>query len=227
MIQIAIVEPQISGNLGAIARAMKNFGFSKLYLVNPICKIDQEAKNRAKHAQDVLKNAKVVKDISKIRSDYFVATTAKTGTDYNINRSPLMPEELVEKCKRLGKKKITILIGREDSGLTNEEISKADFCVTIPTNKKYPTMNISHATTVLMYELSKINGKGVGQDIEPIGNNEKKQLFKQIGDVLGEMKFATQTKLETQKKVWQRVIGKAMLTKRESFVLMGFFKKLK
>ena len=66
MIQIALVEPKTSGNVGAIARVMKNFGYSKLILVNPSCSIDQECKNRAKHAQDVLNKVKIVKDISSI-----------------------------------------------------------------------------------------------------------------------------------------------------------------
>jgi len=222
MIQVALIEPQNSGNLGAIARVMKNFGFTKLILVNPSCKIDSEAKNRAKHAQEILTKAKVVKSITSIKSDYYIATTAKLGTDYNIQRSPLTPAELASKIGK-SKKKFTLLIGREDSGLTNDEISKADFSVSIPANKKYPTMNISHATAILLYELSK---KDHSIGIEPISSSEKKQLFKMINDVLKGLKFATPNKILTQQKVWKRVIGKALLTKRESFVLMGFFKKL-
>jgi len=57
MIHVVLVEPEVSGNIGAVARAMKNFGFSNLILVNPKCRVDEEARNRAKHAQEVLKKA--------------------------------------------------------------------------------------------------------------------------------------------------------------------------
>src|SRR6056300_1395817 len=93
MINVILVEPKNSGNVGAIARSMANFGFSKLILVNPKCNhLPQTARNRAKWAQDVLTKAKVVSKIPKM--DTLVATTAQIGNDYNINISPISPRQL-------------------------------------------------------------------------------------------------------------------------------------
>jgi len=134
MISIVLIEPENPGNIGAITRVMANFGFESLFLVNPKCDhLSQEAKNRAKHAQEVLNNAKTIKNLNKF--DYLIATTAQIGTDYNLPRSPIKPEQLAKILPEKGN--IALVFGREGIGLTNEEINKADFVVTIPTNKKY------------------------------------------------------------------------------------------
>ena len=219
MISVVLIEPRNSGNVGAIARVMANFGFSNLILVNPKCNhLSQTARNRAKWAQKVLQKAKVVKNIPKM--DTLVATTAKIGTDYNIPRSPITPSQLSSSCKG----KIGVVFGRENTGLTNEEILSCDFVVTIPASKKYHVLNLSHSVSVLLYELSKETHIS---HIIPASKAEKDQIMKMLNKALGKMEFSTKDKKQTQVKVWKRMIGKSFLTKREAYALMGFLKKLK
>jgi len=225
MISIILIEPELSENVGFIARAMKNFGLKNLVLIEPKCSLDKAIKT-AKHAKDVLKKAKVEKKGYLDKFDYLIGTTSKLGTDYNIPRSPLTPEQLAEKIKDK-KNKIAILFGRESIGLTNKEILKCDFVVTIPASRKYSALNISHAATVIFYELFKRAKEKSNSHIVSAGKKEKDVLFKEINKLLGRVEFSTKEKKETQKKVWKRVIGKAFLTKREIFALIGFFKKLK
>jgi len=223
MIKVVLVEPKNSGNVGAIARSMANFGFEKLILVNPRCNhLSQTARNRAKWAQDVLKKAKIAKSLSSIKST-LIATTGKIGTDYNIPRSPITPEKLAAITNK--KKDIALVFGRESSGLNNEEIAKCDFVVTIPTSKKYSVMNLSHAVTILLYELSK-NKENISSHIIFASEQDKKQLMKMLNKALNKMDFATKEKKQTQILVWKRMISKSFLTKREAFALMGFFRKL-
>jgi len=212
MLYVILVRPENSGNIGAIARVMKNFDLGKLYLVNPKAKhLCKEARNRAKHAQEVLDKAKM---------DYLIATSAKLGNQYNA-RSPLTPKEIKDKLPK--NKKIGLLIGPESSGLLNEEIMKADFLVTIPASKKYGTLNISHACAILFYELF-----DSGQVLQgPASLTDRKVLLKKINHILDKMEFKTKEKKQTQKIVWKRLLAKSFLTKREAFVLFGFFKKLK
>lgn len=219
MINVVLIEPKLKENVGFIARSMKNFGLKSLYLINPKC--DLKNIKTAKHASDIIKKAKVIsfKDLKKF--DYIIGTTAKIGGDYNINRVPLKPGDL-----KLPNKKIVILFGREDSGLKNKEIEMCDFVVTIPTSKKYGSMNISHAATIIFYELFK-NKKSISSHIKYAGKKEKDVLLKQINVLLDNMNFSQKSKKETQIKVWKRLMGKAFLTKREIFALFGFFKKLK
>ncbi len=223
MIIVVLVEPKNSGNVGAVARSMANFGFEKLILVNPKCKhLSQTARNRAKWAQDVLKKAKVVNSLSSIKST-LVATTGKIGTDYNIPRSPISPEKLANIINK--KKDIALVFGRENTGLNNEEISKCDFVVTIPTSKKYSVMNLSHAVAVILYELAK-HKENISSHIIFASEQDKKQLMKMLTKALNKMDFATKEKKQTQITVWKRMIGKSFLTKREAFALMGFFRKI-
>lgn len=220
MISIILIEPSVSGNVGAIARVMKNFGFSSLVLVNPKCPIDKEARNRAKWAQDILDNAKIVSKIPRFHT--LIGTTSQLGTDYNIPRSPLYPSELNLDVNR----KIGIVFGREGTGLKNSEIDLCDFVVTIPSHKKYPTLNLSHSVAVILYELFKGKKERIGSQIKAAEKKDKDVLLKLIESNLDKMEFATESKRKTQKVIWKRVVGKSFLTKREAFALMGFFKKI-
>jgi len=211
MTDIALFEPECSGNIGAVARVMKNFGFRNLVLVNQKAQLDDEAYARAKHASDVLKRAKAVKRLGKYRM--VVGTTAKIGTDYNVNRSPILPSDLPRKLPANS----AILFGREGSGLTNEELQACDVIVSIPAASKYPTLNISHAVAIVLYELSKASHKR----LEPASKKDIEVLFSMIDKAV-----ELSGKAHIHKTIWKRVIGKSSLTKREAFYLIGFFRQL-
>ncbi len=223
MVSIVVLEIENSGNLGAIARTMANFDLKDLVLINPKCKITQETKNRAKHAQHILKKVKIKNKIE--RFDYLIGTTAKLGRDYNLPRTPMTPEQLSKKIKNK-KGRIGILIGRESVGLTNEEIKLCDFIVSIPASKKYPTMNISHACSILFYELFK-EKRDLSKEYKPVGKKEKEHLIKTVNNIINKQEYSTKEKKQTQKTLWKRIIGKAMLTNREAMAMFGFFKKLR
>lgn len=227
---IVLIKPSTSGNVGAIARSMANFGFKKLVLVNPSCdKDDDEARNRAKHAQKILDNAKIINTFEEVLelADVIAATSGTTGVDYNVPRSPLLPAEF---CSQLAdiSGSIAIVFGTESDGLSNEQIQKCDFLINIPTSKEYPIMNLSHAVNIILYELSKQKLENEVRDIHPLANQKDKEILLSIVDeLMAQTDFSTQDEEETQRKVWKRLIGKGMLTRREAFALMGFLKKLK
>ena len=220
------MEIENPGNLGAICRVMSNFGFKNLVLVNPKCDIhSSETIKRAKHANDVLRNIKIVDSLDNY--DYIIATTAKLGNDYNIPRSPISPEELSKQLQTIDSSNIALLIGREGDGLTNDEIKKADFLVTIPAAKEYFTLNISHAVGIILYELSKTKlSTPHTAHIIPASKKDKEVVMQNIKSILDNMKFSTEDKKETQRLVWKKILGKSFLTKREAFALIGFLKKL-
>ena len=156
MISVAILEPKTPGNVGAVARVMKNFGFRELIVINPQCDIlADEALARAKHAKDVLKKAKIIKSLKSLKYDYLIATTGKTGGSYNVTRLTVTPEQVSEEIPRNAK--TVLLFGREGIGMTNEEIEGCDIVVNIqtPGSSNYRTLNLSHAVAVVLYELSK------------------------------------------------------------------------
>jgi len=246
MLSIILVEPENPGNVGAVCRVMKNFGFEKLVILGQGFDLNsEELRNRAKWANDLVDKIKAYKNcdkriIKKIRKDYdyLIATTAKIGRDYNILRSPISPEQLAERLSEINLKKgrknrnssetsIGILIGRESSGLTNEEIRLCDFTVSIPTSKKYGTMNMSHATAIILYEIFKAFKKeSIITHINPISQREKEQLMKLLDDTMKKMSFLNDDKKETQRIVWKKMLSKSFLSRREAYALMGFLKKI-
>ncbi len=229
MIEVILVEPRKQENLGAIARAMKNFSFNNLILINPKCKIGVSARKVAKHANDVLAKAKIKGFNYLKKMDYLIGTTSRLGTDYNIPRNVIDAEKIAEKIAGVDYKKlrIGILIGREASGLTNEEISQCDALVTVPSSKEYSALNISHSVSILLYELyKKIGEEKSNSHIIFAAKKDKEIMLRYIDKILDKLEFSTPEKKDTQKKVWKRVFGKAMLTKREAFAVMGFLRKL-
>lgn len=227
MFKIVLVEPEIEENIGSVARVMKNFGFDNLIILNPKCKIGENARRLAKNAGDILKKAKIITDFNDIKAQLLVATTSKLGTDYNLLRTPIIPKELLSALKERNLKNIAIIFGRESSGLLNKELEKCHILVSIPCSKKYPAMNLSHAVAVILYELSSLTeDEKINKDFVMASITDRKVIEQLAEKALDKMEFSTAQKKETQRKLWKRLIHKSFLTKREAFALMGWLKKI-
>ena len=221
---VVIVGIEHPGNLGAVARAMKNFGVSELLLINPECDVAaEEAKNRAKWANDVLENATTGGLELLEEYDLVVGTTAELGNDFNLPRTPLFPAQLAEKLAAVDGR-VALVFGRESDGLTNEELGKCDLPVTIPANEEYPVLNLSHAVAVTLYALTS-HEDWIEERYPLVRAAEKRQLQKMLDETLDSMSFQTAEKKETQRVLWKRLIGKSFLTQRETMALLGFLKK--
>ncbi len=155
-IRIVLVEPMYQINLGYIARVAKNFGITSLSLVNPKCSYrGKQAIKYSKHARELLQRAKLFRSIgAATRGTFVMGTTAiwrKTGSSfYNVYD----PRKALGLIKRNRISRVSILIGRDNIGLTKEELEGCDATVFIPTSDEYPAMNISHALAVLLYAFS-------------------------------------------------------------------------
>ena len=222
---IILVRPEHPGNIGAVARAMANFGFSELVLVRPVADHrSDEAFARSKHGKRILQKATVVDDMKGAGVDWLIATSGKLGSDYNIPRLPLAPWQLAGRIAGMNRR-VGLVFGPESSGLTNEEVELCDAFLSIPADQKYPILNLSHAVTIVLYELF-LAQQGKVSPFTPISQKDKDVLNDLIDEALNALPFETKEKRETQRLVWRRLIGKSFLTKRESFALMGFFKKV-
>jgi tRNA/rRNA methyltransferase len=226
MITLACIGMRVEGNIGAIARVMKNFGVVDLLLIDsPVDHLSKTAMDRASHAQDVLRNIKKDNLDALKAFDYVIGTTAKLGGNYNFSRLPLTPKQLGEKVRP--EQNICLVLGREDSGLRNNEIELCDVVVSIPSSKDYKTLNISHACGIILYELFQaLQIENTTSYIEYASKKDIDTTKKLAGEVIDTIEFTTDDKKETQNVLWDKLIGKSFLTKRESFALMGFFKKL-
>jgi tRNA/rRNA methyltransferase len=146
--------------VGHIARLMKNFGFKSLYFVRP--HFDKaEAIKYSTHGKDVLEAAKTV-TLRQLRKkfDVLIGTTAIRATSrLNILRESINAEQIAKIIHDASTKDYCILLGRESSGLNNEELETCDLVVTIDTKTKYRTMNVAHTLAILLYEISKLKSE--------------------------------------------------------------------
>ena len=156
-VAVTLVEPQYPINVGHIARLMKNFGLKSLYFVRP--HFDKaEAAKYSTHGNDVLVAAKTV-TLSELRKkfDILIGTTAiQAISRLNILRESISAEQLAKIIHDSSTKDFCILLGRESSGLNNEELELCNLVVTIDTKTNYRTMNVAHALAILLYEISKL-----------------------------------------------------------------------
>jgi tRNA/rRNA methyltransferase len=220
---VVLVEPQHPGNMGAIARAMLNFGIERLALVNPQCEIDDVAVARAMHAKRVLTNAKTYKSLKAAtrKSGFVVATSGITsGNDNQYGRHPLTPKELAKAMAGV-RGEVALVFGREDYGLYNDELELADALVNIPTGDEYPIMNLSHAVAVVMYELFQPSSARV----RPVtaAPMEKEKLNEFFDELLDSIDYPAHRRKNT-KLMWRRMMGRTVPTKWEFYTLAGVIK---
>ena len=161
-IRVILLEPESAGNIGSVARSMKNFGQDDLWIINPKTPINIQARALAMHGFDVLSSAKIMNHLDKALSgiDTVVATssvTAKSST--NIARTPITPRELALALSST-RGNVALIFGRESSGLTRQEIEGCDLLVTIPANRAYNVLNISTAVSIILYEIFQVERRG-------------------------------------------------------------------
>jgi len=154
-IRVVLVGPEHEGNIGSIARVMKNFNLKALWLVKPKVALGLEASVYAVNAQEILSSAKIVASLKEalFDVDWVVGTTAKVGwSTRNILRTPIDAKLL---SKQIFKKqgRVALVFGRESKGLSNWELNLCDLVVTIPTSPAYRTLNVAAAATIVFYEL--------------------------------------------------------------------------
>jgi tRNA (cytidine32/uridine32-2'-O)-methyltransferase len=152
-IRVVLVNTSHPGNIGAAARAMKTMGLKHLYLVSPKIFPHVNADEMASGALDVLGQAKVVATLDEALVDctLVVGTSAR---DRTIPWPHLLPREFAEKaCAEAVKTQVAVMFGRESSGLTNEELQRCHFHLSIPSNPEYSSLNIASAVQVIAYEL--------------------------------------------------------------------------
>jgi len=224
-IKVVLVHPQSEGNIGAVARAMMNFGLRDLVRVAPECKVGLEARRRAMHASEVvLDRAKTYKSLrgALSGSDMVIGTTGvKTKNAKKFGRIAVTPREFVEKIKEFDGT-VALLFGQEDFGLDRETISKCDILVTIPASDDYPIMNISHAASIVFYELF-LGGAEVWKS-STAAEMEIGLLVKQFESLLDAVDYPAHKRKKTSV-MFRRIIGRAVVSKWEYHTTMGVLKE--
>ena len=157
-LHIILVSPARPENVGAAARAMKTMGFASLRIVDSEAHLKPEAGWVAHGSQEILQNARHVATLADalVDIDFTVATTARSRARFHYYCTPpQLLTQLEEKSHWVNH--AALVFGREDSGLTNEELELADILTGVPMVADYPSLNLGQAVMVFCYQLSSLN----------------------------------------------------------------------
>ncbi len=224
-LRVVAVNLLYSVNLGYIARVMKNFGFLDLYLVKVEPEIIEGSLKFCAHSHDIIQKAKIVKSLDSALEDseMVVGTTAiRAKSKNNLLRTCITPPEFVELYHRR-KRVVTLLLGRESTGLTNEELKMCDVLINIPANPSYPTLNVSHAATVLLYEIyTKKNFKHVSGDV--IHREDLHYICKTFSELCEAIKMPSYRR-SIAGNALKNILARASPTSREASTLMSPLRK--
>jgi len=198
-IRIVLVEPSHPGNIGAVARAMKNMALAELILVRPKAYPHAEATARASGADDLLARARVVGSVAEAVADCgFVAATTSRSRDHNFRALDL--HEATERIFAMSERgPAAVLFGAERTGLTNEELALAHLLIRIPANPEYPSLNLAMAVQLVCYELFRAAGTPassrplVESDVPLAPGADMERFYAHLQEVLDEVDFRDRT----------------------------------
>ena len=238
-IRIVLVKTTHPGNIGAAARAMKNMGLSELCLVEPKLFPHPDAIARSSRADDILETALVVESLEEAVADcQLVVGTSARGR--HIPWPIVNPRELsAQVSERLSKTpddfKVAILFGREDRGLTNEELHACHLHVHIPTNPDFSSLNVGAAVQVIAYELRMALQEsvvdeapqwGVDWDIELADQKEIELMFNHLEQTLIDIKFLEPDNPRQLMARLRRLLLRAVPDKVEVNIIRGILTKI-
>ena len=229
-VHFILFKPQLAENIGACARALKNFNFTKLKLVSPkISFPNEKVYATSVGARDIIKSSKIynnfedaIKDV-----DCVIATSSR------IRKKNYKYLSLSELKKIDFKKKIAIIFGPEASGLTNNELSYANYLIKLPTNNNFQSLNLSHCVILFCYEISKIKNKKTNRfnsryKSKPINKKNLNKFVNFLISSLDQIGFLQPNhKRKSMIQNLRTIFHKMNLSNKEMRLLLGIFSSLK
>jgi len=226
---VVLVEPQTPGNVGFAARVLANFGVDGYRIVGEDPRYDNSAQMFSARASNILESAQIFPDLESALSDMHSswAATARIGRNHNVTRAAVPLPDLPDPMAVDGR--VALVFGREDAGLTNEEVALCDLVFTIPVAKGYPSMNLSHAIAVTLYELfRRYAPKDPPEPTEakPATREDREIVYQFFDEVVDELDIK-EYRRPIAKQVFRNLLGRAYMTGREVATLTGIVRKLR
>ena len=220
-LRIVLVEPREAGNIGAAARVMKNFGFEELWIVGEHPPLEPLAGWWASGAEDVVSNARFARTLhyALVDAQLTVATTSARGrttpvdlTPVDVARMPLHETDI-----------IALVFGREDRGLTREEVTQCQRTAIVPTNPDFPTMNLAQAVGIFCFACS--GGLQAAGGLKPAATRPNAALLERLHEraeaLLLEVGFLHPNNPDRIYDDLRAIGGRADLDEREATILLG------
>ena len=238
-VRIVLVETSHSGNIGAVARAMKNMGLGNLWLVNPSSFPDEASYARSAGASDVLDRARVVSSLDEALADCILVM----GTSARGRKVPwpvmAPPQAAAMASEHSAKGRVALVFGRENHGLSNDELQCCHYHIHIPSNPDYSSLNLAMAVQVICYELRMQYLRGLeegesspyleamvapgdnGWDVPPATVNDVEGFFGHLEQVLVDVNFHRRDNPRQLMSRLRRLFQRARMDEMEINILRG------
>ncbi len=225
---IVLVEPQGPLNIGSVCRAMANFGFDKLRLVNPQTDhLGDEARRMAVKATPLLEKARLFPSLAEALADchFAMATTRRLG---KYRENLLHPEQAAQELLPLSVEgQVALVFGREDHGLFNEELELCQRLITIPTADDLPSMNLAQAVSLCLYEVHKAKRSGPGRSPKKLAPSDKMEaMFQHMRQCMVDIDYLNPQNPDHIVRTYRRIFGRAQLNEREVRILQGLWSRI-
>jgi tRNA/rRNA methyltransferase len=226
-LRIVLVEPREAGNVGAAARVMKNFGFEELWIVGEHPPLSPLAGWWASGADDVVAEAHFVPTLHAAIADaqLTVATTSARGRTTPVDLTPFQLAEMFASLSGT----LALVFGREDRGLTREEVVQCQRTAVIPANPAFPTLNLAQAVGVFSFALSGVAFGQGARDARPYTRPEAallERLHERAEALLLEVGFLQENNPDRIYDDLRAMLSRADVDEREAAILLGIIRQL-
>jgi tRNA/rRNA methyltransferase len=231
---VVLVRPKIASNIGAVARIMRNLGFSDLVLVAPEADVNDPRAERlaTRHGLPVLRAARVVADLGEALADCLMVAATSALVGGLCRRQPVgTPEEVVPHLLSvLPAGPAALVFGPEPNGLTNEEVVRCHCLIHIPTEPVSPALNLAQAVAICLYVcrhawLSQTGNLRSPEPPAPFSAQER--MFESLRQALEEIHFLYGPKAEALMHALRHLIGRAGPTEKEVKLLHGLARQIR
>ena len=222
-IRVVMVGPLYSGNIGSVCRAMANMGLSDLAIVDPPPLNMDEARMMACHAADILDGRSEFKTLAEAVSDCgaVMGATARMGL---YRQHAKTPREWAPKALEVAREgRVALVFGREDKGLSNEELALCTQIIQIPTTKEYPSLNVAQAVMVCCYEIFVAAGvyEPPKEKSAEASSDLRERMFEMWRRTLLHIGFMEEDKADHMMYGLRRILSRGTLTVDDVRILMG------
>ncbi|WKJ89472.1 RNA methyltransferase [Methylomonas montana] len=228
--KVVLVETSHPGNIGAVARAMKNMRMDQLRLVSPKFFPHADATARASGADDVLRTAAVFDSLSDAIADCRIVL-GSSARDRTISWPSLTARQVAEKwVGALPVQNIALVFGRENSGLKNHELDLCHYLLRIPCNSEYSSLNLAAAVQVVCYELFVASGQEIVSKVgdygeEPLATAEQMEAFYgHLQQTIADIGFLHPERSKSIMRRLRRIFNRTQLDTKELDILRGILR---
>ncbi len=227
-VTVVLSHPLHPGNVGSVARAMKNMGLSQLRLVNPCDHRAEIADWMAVSAKEILEQAEVFDDLSTALEGMNLVVGTIPPNRPRFQGETHSPRDLAKRFLSVPHgDRIALLFGTEDHGLSNEELDLCNDFVTIPSHPAFPSLNLAQAVMVIAYEIFAAEGGGgqsAGRSLADALSQE--QMYAQMEEILTRIGFLNQENPRHIMRDLRRIFSRAKLDEREVKILRGILRQV-